>query len=160
MVPLSFSEVLFQPRFLLQELIFLSSKMDGGRCGRQSWLREGEWLALRTIARCESPSIRFAAQFGTLAIMPGDDGLQGHEEDVFLDGLPPLSSCTSGIPTIASTPRELAQYGLCWDRIGEADQPGSVMEILCGRFLFLRMLSSEVTWVCTLWVTVREVAFH
>ena len=53
--------------------------MDGVTRRRSSWLRKGEWLALRTIARCESPWIRFAAQFGTLVIMPGDDGVaSGH----------------------------------------------------------------------------------
>ena len=29
----------------------VSSKMDGVGSGRSSWPREGEWLALRTIAR-------------------------------------------------------------------------------------------------------------
>ena len=43
--------------------------------------------------RCESPWIRFAAQFGTLVVMPSDEGLQSHEQDVSLDGLPWLSSC-------------------------------------------------------------------
>ena len=32
-VPLSLLELPFQPRFLLQELIFLSSKMDGAQVG-------------------------------------------------------------------------------------------------------------------------------
>ena len=84
--------------------------------GRSSWLRKGDWLVLRTIARCESPWIRFAVPFGTLFVMPGDDGLQGLEEDVFLDGLLPLSSCTSEMSTVASTPRERAQYGLRGDK--------------------------------------------
>ena len=51
-----------------------------------------------------SPCIRFAAQFGTLVIMPGDDRRQDHEEDEFLDGLPPSSSTSSDASTIASTP--------------------------------------------------------
>ena len=41
--------------------------------------------------------------------------VQGHEEDVFLDGLPPLSSSTSEIPTMVSTPPERAQCGLRGD---------------------------------------------
>ena len=73
---------------------------------------EGEWLALRTIARCESPWIRFPAQPGTLFIMPGDKGLEGHEEDVFSNGLPPSPSCTSEITTIASTPELAKQTSL------------------------------------------------
>ena len=50
-------------------------------------------LAMRglCVPRRVSPWIRFAAQFGILVIMPRDEGLQGDEEDVFLDGLPPLS---------------------------------------------------------------------
>ena len=74
MVFLSFLEILVQPRFLPQELTFLSSKMHGVGKGRLGWLREGEWLALR-IARCESLLTRFAAQFGTLTVMSGDEGL-------------------------------------------------------------------------------------
>ena len=31
--------------------------------------------------------------------MPGDGGLQVHEEDVFVNGLPPLSSCATEITT-------------------------------------------------------------
>ena len=49
-------------------------------------------------------------------------------EDVFLDGLLPLSSTTSETPATASTPRERAQHGLRGDRIGEADHPGPMME--------------------------------
>ena len=134
--------------------------MDGVERRRSSWLRKGEWLALRTIARCESPWIRFAAQLGTLVIMPGDDGLQGHEEDVVLDGVPPLPSCTSKISTTASTPREYAQYGVRGDRTGEV-RPGPVMEALVRAFLVAHtVLSCWVTWVCTLWVTGHEFAFH
>ena len=71
--------------------------------------------------------MRVAAQIGTL-IIPLDEELQGHDENVFFDGLPSLSSCTSETSTMASTPREHAQYGLRADRIGEADHPGLVME--------------------------------
>ena len=90
-------------------------------------------LAMRGLcaARRVSPSIRFATQFGTRGIMPGDGGLQDREEeDVFLDGLPPLSSRTSQASKTASTPREHAQYGYGsrGDRIGEADDPGPEME--------------------------------
>ena len=59
---LSFFEIPLQSRFLLHELIFICSKMDGVESGRSSCLRNGDWLALRTTARCESPWIRFAAQ--------------------------------------------------------------------------------------------------
>ena len=38
-----------------------------------------------------------------------ETGLQGYEEYVFVNGLPPLPSCTSDIPAIASTPREHTQ---------------------------------------------------
>ena len=75
-------------------------------------------------ARRVSPWIRFAAQFGTPVITPGDEGLQGHEEDVFLDRLPPLSSSTAEITAAASKPREHAQHGLRGVRIGEAEHPG------------------------------------
>ena len=102
--------------------------MDGAESGRSSWLRKREWLALRTTARCESRWIRFLAQFGTLFITLGNDGLQGHEEDVFLNGLPPLLSWTSEKTTVVSTPREHAQHGLRGNRVGEADQLGPVME--------------------------------
>ena len=61
-------------------------------------------------ARRVSPWMHFATQTGTLVIMPGDKELQGHEEEVFLDGLPPLRSSTSEISMMASTPREHAQY--------------------------------------------------
>ena len=50
MVLLNFFEIPFQPRFLLQELIFLSSKMD-------SWLHETEWPALRTMDRCDEHAV-------------------------------------------------------------------------------------------------------
>ena len=46
-------------------------------------------------ARRVSTWIRFATQFGTPVVIPGDEGFQGREEDVFLDRLPPLSSSTS-----------------------------------------------------------------
>ena len=93
-------------------------------------------LAMRGLcaARRESPWIRFPPQFGTLVITPRDEGLQGHEEHIFLDGLPVLSSSTSEISTRASTPREHAQYALRGDRIGEADHPGLVMEALVRAF--------------------------
>ena len=42
---------------------------------------------------------------GHLLSCQGTRGLQGHEEDVFLDGLPPLSLSRSEISTIALTPR-------------------------------------------------------
>ena len=65
----------FQSGFLLQELIFVSLQVDGVGSGRSSWLLKRDWLVLRTIARCESPSIRCADQFGALVIMPGNEGL-------------------------------------------------------------------------------------
>ena len=40
-------EIPFQPRFLLPQLFFRCSKMD-------SWIHETEWLALRTMNRCEN----------------------------------------------------------------------------------------------------------
>ena len=43
-VPLSFFELPFQPRFLLQELTFPISKMDGVGSGRWSWLRKCDRL--------------------------------------------------------------------------------------------------------------------
>ena len=82
MVPLIFSIL------LLQEPSSLGSKMDGAEGGRSSWLRKFEWLALRTIARCEILWIRFAAQFGTLVVMLGGEELQGQEGGVSWDGLP------------------------------------------------------------------------
>ena len=57
----------------------------------------------------------------TLFITPEDEEGQGCEEDVFLDGLLPLSSSTSEASTIASTLREHAKYDLRGNRIGEAD---------------------------------------
>ena len=122
---LSFFEIPLQSRFLLQELVFISLKMDGVESGRSGWLRQGEWLALRTTARCEpvDPLCCF--------IKPGDDRRQDHEEDEFLDGLLPSSSTSSDASTIASTSRELAQHGLRGDRIGEADHPGPKMEYEC-----------------------------
>ena len=86
-------------------------------------------------ARRVSPWMRFATQIGTLVIMAGDEGLQGHEEDVFLDRLLPLSSSTSELSMVVSTLREHAEYGLPGDRLGDAEHPGSVMEAVVRVFL-------------------------
>ena len=76
--------------------------------------------------------------------MPGDEELQDHEEDVFLDGLPPLSSNSSEASTIASTPR--ARFGLRGDRIGEADHLGPQTEDECdGRTAWLQALTKSTT---------------
>ena len=70
--------------------------------------------------------------------MPGDEEVQGYDEDVFLDGVPQLSSNTSEISTMASTPREHAQYGLRGDRIGETDHLGPAMEAPVRAFFVAR----------------------
>ena len=91
-----------------------------------------------------SPWIRFASQFGTLLIKPGDDRLQDHEEDEFLNRLPTSSSNPSEASTRASTSRDLAQHGRCADRIGEADHPGPEMEDECdGRAAWLNALTKR-----------------
>ena len=56
---------------------------------------------------CE-PVDPFCCSVRDIVVMPEDEGLQGHEDDVFLDRLPPLSSSTSYKRTTASTPREHA----------------------------------------------------
>ena len=81
-----------------------------------------------------SPWIRVATQFEISVVMPGHEGLSGHEEDVFLDPLPPLSSSTSEISVVVSPAREHAQYGLRRDRIGDAEHPGPMMGALAGAF--------------------------
>ena len=58
-VLLSLFGIPFQPRFLVQEHISLSLKMVGVESGRSSWRHKAEWLALRTIARCESVVIEY-----------------------------------------------------------------------------------------------------
>ena len=96
---------------------------------------------------CVNPWIQFATQFGTLVIMPGEEGLQDQEEDGFLDGLLPLSSCTSKASTTASTPGEKAKYGIRGGRVDEADFPGQkegrVMAEQLGQLLYL----SQPTWL-------------
>ena len=52
-----------------------------------------------------NPRILFATQFGTLVIMPGDEGPKDHAENEFLQGLPPLTTSASEASTITSTPR-------------------------------------------------------
>ena len=61
MVSLSLFETLFQPRFLPQEYIFLSSKMDGVGSGRSSWLHKVEWLSLLTDC-CSVRNTRYHAR--------------------------------------------------------------------------------------------------
>ena len=78
-------------------------KVNGSPCER--------WLAVRALG---------SAQFGTLVVVP-----KVVKKTFFWDGLPPLSSCTSGISKVAWTPRK---HGLHGDRIGEAEKPGPVME--------------------------------
>ena len=112
-MPFSFFEIPFQPQFLLYGLIFLSSKMGDVGSGRL--------LAVRVFGSALLLSLEHS-------LSCQETGLQGYEEYVFVNGLPPLPSCTSDIPAIASTPREHTQCGLRGDRVGEADQPGRVME--------------------------------
>ena len=68
MVPLSFLDTLFQPRFLLQELIFLSSKMDGVWSGRSRWLCKGRTSQISTT----SSTPREDAQFGLRGDQDGE----------------------------------------------------------------------------------------
>jgi len=65
----------------------------------------------------------FATQFGTLVIMPGDEGPEDHAENE-TQGLPALSSSSLEASTLASTPRDHARNGLWEERIGEASHPG------------------------------------
>ena len=88
-------------------------------------MMDQEILSMRGL--CASRRIRFATQFGKPVVMPRDEGLQGEEENVFLDRLPVLSSITSRIATITSTLRHRAQHGLRGDRVGEAEHPGPMV---------------------------------
>ena len=58
--------------------------------------------------RCERTWIRFAAQFGTLVVMPSDESCKVMNKTVSLDGLPWLSSCMcegDGLLTGTACPR-------------------------------------------------------
>ena len=101
--------------------------MDGARSGRSSW-RERDWLALRTIVRCESPWIRFVAQLGTLGIMPGDDGLQNHEEDVLGWIAFVVVMHIQNINDCFDAARNMRNMVCVGDRIGQAAQTGPGME--------------------------------
>ena len=90
-------------------------------------------LAMREhcAARRVNPRMRFATQIGTLVIMPRDEGLQCHEEDVFLDGLPPLSSSTSQISSMA---RKCAKKVCVETESAKQTTPGLVREALVCAF--------------------------
>ena len=108
--------------------------MDSVRSGRSSWLRNVEWIAMRTIARCESPWIRFAAQFGTSVVMPGDEVLQGRDEDVSWDGLRPLSSCTPEVQRQLRRRENMRKMVCVGTESAKQTRPELVMEALLRAF--------------------------
>ena len=118
--------------------------MVGAGGGRSSW-RERDWLALRMIVRCESPWIRFVAQLGTLDIMPGDAGLQSHEEDVLGWIAFVVVMHIQNINDCFDAARNMRNMVCVGTELAKRPSLGRGWRLLCGCFLALRMLSFQVS---------------
>ena len=119
-------------------------------------------LAMKEIsaARRAIPWIRFAfSSRHSPSCQRTRDCFRCHEEDVILDGLLPLSFSTRYQRQLRS--RENVRNMICVEtELAKHTILGRSWRRLCGYVLSLRMLFCQVTWVCTLWVTGHEFAFH